>query len=298
MVDALQSFWRRGRRVERAGYVISVLLLTSGLMHLAILLATGGSWEGPLSWRKPAAFGVSFGLTLATVIWVSSFVALRERTRLALLGSFIAACAWETALVSVQTWRGVPSHFNVETVLDGTIARGLAAGGLALVVIIFVLTRAAFRPSPGVPVSLRIAIQIGFLILCGAMAVGAVMIARGMMLVFAGDAAAAYATGGALKPTHAVTMHAILVLPALAWLLSFADMSERRRLKIVLIAAAGYAGLTVLVAVANFSGWQPHDVSVAAHAAMGMCVLAVIATAIVALVAVVRGPRAHGIQHA
>lgn len=59
---------------------------------------------------------------------------------------------------------------------------------------------------------MTVAIRTGFLILCGAMATGAMMIARGMMLVFDGNAPAAYATGGALKATHAVSMHAILIL--------------------------------------------------------------------------------------
>src|ERR1700738_47484 len=43
----LESFWHRGRRVERAGCVIGVLLLASGLIHIGILVIGGGSWEGP-----------------------------------------------------------------------------------------------------------------------------------------------------------------------------------------------------------------------------------------------------------
>jgi hypothetical protein len=59
-----------------------------------------------------------------------------------------------------------------------------------------------------------------------------------MTLVLTGHPQQAYATGGTLKPIHAVTMHAILVLPALAWLLSFATWSERRRVLVVLVARA------------------------------------------------------------
>ena len=44
-----------------------------------------------------------------------------------------------------------------------------------------------------------------FLALLAAMATGAVMIARGMVLVFGGDPQAAYVAGGTFKPTHAVT---------------------------------------------------------------------------------------------
>jgi hypothetical protein len=208
--------------VERAGYGIGALLLVSGLVHLAILIASGSSWEGPLSWRKPATFGLSFGLTLITITWVASFLRLGGRARAILLGSFTVACVVETALVTLQTWRGVPSHFNVETALDGLIARTLAVGGFALVAVIVALTVVAFRSNAQLPASLRSAIRIGFVALLGAAAAGALMIAKGMMLVFAGDEHAGYATGGTLKPTHAVTMHAILILPALAWLLSLA----------------------------------------------------------------------------
>jgi hypothetical protein len=250
----LLSFWSRGQRIERAGYIVGALLLASGLIHFAILVIGGGSWQGPVSLRKPATFGLSFGLTLLTIVWVASFLPLGERARRWLLGAFAAACVLETALVTVQAWRGVPSHFNVETSFDGWVARTLAAGGVVLVVIIVRLTFASFRANPAVPTSLRIAIRIGFVALVGAVVAGAVMIARGMMLVFAGDPQAAYATGGFLKQTHAVTMHAILVLPALAWLLSFANWSERRRAAAVLVAATGYVALAGVVAVANVAG--------------------------------------------
>jgi hypothetical protein len=254
MLVSLRSFWTRGRRIERIGYAAGALLLVSGIVHAGILVVSGGSWTGPLSLRKPTVFGVSFGITLVTMVWVASFLPLAERTRVALLTIFTAASVVETALVSLQAWRGVPSHFNVETAFDALVARALTVGGIALVVVIVGLTVTAFRRNPAVPISLRRAIQVGFVALCGAMATGATMIARGMMLVFAGDPAAAYATGGALKPTHAVTMHAILVLPLLAWLLSFADWSERDRLRVVLLASAAYLALASVIAIRNLAG--------------------------------------------
>lgn len=253
ITSALITCWTRGQRADRAAYVIGALLVASGLVHLAILVTSGASWIGPLSLRKPATFGLSFGLTLITITWVASFVPLRSLARSVLLRMFTAACALETALVSLQTWRGVPSHFNVETPFDATVARLLAAGGFVLVVVIVVLTLAAFRASPRVPISLRVAIRIGFVALLGAVAAGGFMIATGMMLVATGDPQAAYATAGALKPTHAVTMHGILVLPALAWLLSFTDLTERRRLGVVLLAGAGYVVVVGVVLVRNVS---------------------------------------------
>jgi hypothetical protein len=88
------------------------------------------------------------------------------------------------------------------------------------------------------------------------MVVGALMIAKGVRLVIAGNPQAAYATGGTLKPAHAVTMHGILVLPMLAWLLSFTHWSERRRIEIVLVAAAAYIAVAALVFAASLVGVQ------------------------------------------
>jgi hypothetical protein len=253
MFMSLRSFWVSGRRIERAGYLVGVLLLVSGIVHIAILTVTGASWVGPLSLRKPAPLACRSGYP-RPIVWVASFLPLAERTRLALLTIFTAASVVETALVSLQAWRGVPSHFNVSTAFDALVARALAVGGIALVVVIVGMTATAFRRNPAVPISLRRAIQVGFVALCVAMATGATMIARGMMLVFAGNPAAAYATGGALKPTHAVTMHGILVLPLLAWLLSFADWSERDRLRVVLLVSTAYLMLAGAIAIANIAG--------------------------------------------
>src|SRR5258706_12464672 len=158
---SLTLFWQRGRSVERAAYVVGALLLVSGLIHLAILAIGGGTWTGPLSLRKPATFGLSFGLTLITVSWVASFLRLGDRARTILLAIFTVACVIETALVSLQAWRGVPSHFNLETTFDGVVARALAAGGITLAVIVPVLTPASFRTDSANPARPRRAVPAG-----------------------------------------------------------------------------------------------------------------------------------------
>jgi hypothetical protein len=283
MGASLWSFWTRAQRVERVSYIVGALLLVGGFVHLAILVIGGGSWQGPLSLRKPATFGLSFGLTSITIVWVASFLRLGDRARRWLLGTFTAACALETALVTLQAWRGVPSHFNLETTFDGLVARTLAAGGLVLVAISIVLAYASLRANPAVPISLRIAIRIGFLALVGAVVVGGLMIAKGMLLVFAGDPQAAYATGGTLKTTHAVTLHAILALPVLAWLLSFADWSERYRIGAVLVATAGYIAVAGVVVLADVTGIDLRQMSAAMITVFAVGVLLLLGTGIVSV---------------
>src|SRR5687767_2220376 len=242
------------RKVERIGYLIGILLLVSGLIHVGILVLSGASWMGPLSLRKPATFGLSFGLTLLTITWVSSFLRLGNRARTLLLSVFASACVLETALISLQAWRGVPSHFNIETPFDAFVTQMLAAGGAILVAIIAALTFISFRATPATPAGMRVAIRTGLAVLLGAMVSGALMIARGMSLVFGGNAQAAYLTGGSLKPTHAVTMHPVLLLPALAWLLSLTEWSEPRQLRVILVAATGYVVFAAAVAAGNLAG--------------------------------------------
>lgn len=241
------------KAVERAAYGSGGLLILSGVIHLAVLLMSGGTWEGPLSLRKPTAFGLSFGLTLINVTLLASFVPLKDRSRTLLLGGFAAACVLETFLVSLQAWRGVPSHFNVETPLDAAIAQALAFGGFTLVAIIIVLTVAVFRHARALPPPIRLAIRAGFLSLVGAQVAGGVMIATGMRLVFAGDPQGAYAMGGWLKPVHGVLMHGILVLPLVAWLIVRRHSDARRQRRGVRIAIAIYALVVAATLVSAFS---------------------------------------------
>ena len=240
--------------IDTAIYLVGAALLASGLTHVAILQVTGASWAGPLSLRKPATFGVSFGLTVMTITWVSSFLHVSERARARILMAFAVASVLETALITRQAWRGVPSHFNVERTADATMAQTLAVGGATLVVLVTALTWIAFRSKPGVAQSFHIAIRTGFLILMAAMATGALMIAKGMRLVFAGNAQAAYAAGGSLKSTHAVTMHAILVLPLFAWFLSRTSWTAARQTRAVVLASAAYLLFAAAVAAANLRG--------------------------------------------
>jgi hypothetical protein len=66
-----------------------------------------------------------------------------------------------------------------------------------------------------------------------------------------------------------VTLHAILVLPALAWLVSFADWSEESRVRVVTIGSVGYLLLVGVVSVQKASGLAPWNAGLAARAVCG-----------------------------
>jgi hypothetical protein len=239
------------RPVERASYVVGAVLIGSGLLHLGVALVDPRPWLGPLSWRKPVTFGFSFGTVLISIAWVSSYLRLSDRARARLLGVFAADCVVEVTGITVQAWRHVPSHFNTETPFDSVVAFSLAVGGAVLVVVLGALAATALRGRIEAPPSMRLALKAGFALLVAGLAAGVAMIVRGETLIRAGHRTAAYDTAGYLKWVHAVTLHAVLVLPLLAWWLSRTQRSEDQRTRIVAAGAVTYVAVAALTLALN-----------------------------------------------
>jgi hypothetical protein len=237
------------RAVDRLCHATGLLLVLSGLVHLGVFAVEGGPWVGPVSWRKPVTFGLSFGLTLIAITWVTSYLRVVPRLRSALLLVLAADCVVEVGGITLQAWRRVPSHLNMGTPFDMAVSMTLAVGGGVLVALLTVFAVASFRHRPTGPVGMPLAVRSGFAILLVALASGAAMIARGVVLTRTGHQEAAYRSTAPLKPLHGVSLHAVLVLPALAWLLSRSPWSERTRRRVVATAVgcytAGVAGAGV-----------------------------------------------------
>jgi hypothetical protein len=276
MAASLADAVLRGTRTEQGCYLLAAVLVLSGLVHCGVLLVTGGSWVGPLSLRKPATFGLSFGLTLATVTWVLSFVPLRSRARRLLLTVFALACVAEVVVITVQAWRGLTSHFGVTGAGAGIVAASAAGGAVLIVATMAAATAAVYRPaasSPSTSASMRLALRAGFAALMAALALGVYMLARGLVIsrgVAGVDAAFAFSAG--IKPGHAATMHGVLVLPALAWLTSFADRTEHFRVAIVRRACLGYLLLAGIAVVDVLIGIRPREPTVASAIGAGCAV--------------------------
>jgi hypothetical protein len=252
---AVRRIWHDGRRIEKVAYAVGGVLFASGLVHVVVLLITGRTWIGPVSLRKATTFGLSFGLTLASVAWATSF--LRLRARGLVLGAFLAACVTETVLVTLQAWRGVPSHFDFATPFDTAVSMTLAAGGGVIIVVGIACTTAAFAGAGALAPSMALAVRAGLVVLLVALATGAVMIARGVLAIRSGNPQLAYNTAGSLKPLHAVAMHAVLVLPGLAWLLGHASWDEGSRLALVRVAVLADGVLTLVVGIEAFADVPP-----------------------------------------
>jgi hypothetical protein len=293
ILRSLTDAWTNGSRAERAAFAVGGLLFLSGLVHVVVLLVTGGSWTGPVSLRKAATFGLSFGLTLVSVAWVAHLVPLVGRAANVLLTTFTVSCVVETSLVSMQAWRGVPSHFNFQTGFDTAVSMTLAAGGFVIIVTIIGMTLAAFRAGGRQTPAMRLAVAFGFVTLVVALGIGAAMIATGSVAARGPNPSIAYETAGFLKPAHAVTMHAILVIPGLAWLLTFTRWGENQQTNIVRLGIVGYAILSVVVIVESFTHTSPLAAPPLAMAASGLGLAALAAAGGLGLYGVLRRPSAR-----
>jgi hypothetical protein len=251
LTSSIRSYWEGRRTIERSCGLVGAVLIGSGVFHLGVFLIRGGPWDGPVSWRKPATFGLSFGLTLITIAWVASYLTLSPRVRSWLLGILAADSVLEVAGITVQAWRHVPSHFNTETPLSRVIAMSLAVGGAVLVAVLGTLAVTAFRGRTRAPSDLRLALRAGFGLLLVGLATGAAMIAKGEVLINSGHRQAAYDTAGSLKWVHGVTLHAVLVLPGLAVLLGSLGWTPERRTRAVAAATGLYVIVTVAVLVVS-----------------------------------------------
>jgi hypothetical protein len=252
---------------QRFAYWCAALLVLSGIFHLGVYVVDGGPWEGPLSWRKPIVFGLSFGITLATLSWVMTFIRPTRRWGWTLLGVFSVASVLEVALISMQTWRGVASHFNEETAFDALVfsAMGMLVAMVALVTVVIAVM--ALRTLDAPP-SLALAIRLGLVLMLVSQVVGVQMIVEG------GNT---FGAEGALKVPHAFTLHVAQFLPALAILLLVSDSTELRRTRVVGMAAAGYGLVIASTGLQAYAGRSPLDLDVttAALALVGLALMAV-----------------------
>jgi hypothetical protein len=298
LAGSLLSYWRQRQPYQTFLYVTGFVLLASGLFHAVLWAVTGDSWTDPVSWRKPALFGISFGLTSLSLAWVHTFLRARRRLGWLVCGSFGVASLGEVGLISMQRWRGVASHFNTDTGFDATVFQlmGLLVAIVALSII--AVTVRCLTPLQAAA-SIRLAIRAGLLLLVAGQVLGQLILLNGATVLHdhpGANLARANVLGlaGQMKVPHAVALHAIQVLPALAWLLSFTALPERVQRRLVILATVGYTGLLVVTVAQTFRGLAPLALDVTALVTLLLSLALLVAAAAVTLVKLLgRRPRHH-----
>jgi hypothetical protein len=241
-----------------------------------------GIWTDPRTvagspvWLKPAKFALSLGIYSLTLVWMFAWLPDHVRLR-RLVGRLSAGIfAVEFAIIAGQAARGVGSHFNVATPLDGVlfgvmgVAILLQTMGTAAVLV--VLWRQPFTDEQAVGWGLRL----GMLLTVVAALTGGLMTSptpaqrteahltgrmtvSGAHTVGAPDGGAGLpgtgwsTTHGDLRVAHFVGLHAMQVLPLVA-LVARRRYAARGAVRLVMVAAGSHGALFVLLLVQALRG--------------------------------------------
>jgi len=231
------------RLALRAGWVASGVLVLSGVLYGVAWLVVGDEWAGPTSLRKPILFGLSTGVTLASVTWVAS-ATQRRRGDAGWFCSLVVALLLEVLLIDLQQARGVPSHFNRATELDAAITSAMGVLILWATLVIAGLTVRAFRALRLEPDDARAA-RAGLVLLLVSCVLGAVITAVGEGQQARGLAPEVYGEAGVLKFAHGLPLHAIQLLAGQAWLLRRLGVRMSVRVRALDASIVGLTALTV-----------------------------------------------------
>ncbi|WP_238011132.1 hypothetical protein KZZ52_22460 [Dactylosporangium sp. AC04546] len=251
------------------------LLWFAAVMGLLTVVALVGLFTddrqivGSPAWLKPFKFAVSFGLYALTLAWLLKKAQRFRRTGWWAGTVVTVASLAEMVLIVLQAVRGRPSHFNNSTPFDETVWSLMGNLVVVLWTASLVVAVVIAVQRDGDPV-VRSAARSGFALSLAGMAVAFLMtmptdaqraaVDAGTSTGFVGAHSVGVAdggpsmpvtgwstTGGDLRIAHFVGIHALQALPLLALLLAGFVADQRVRLRLVRVAAAGYAGLIALL---------------------------------------------------
>lgn len=277
---------------------LALLMAVLAVVSAVGLLVDPRVVNGAPGWAKPLRFSVSFGVYAVTLVWMIAQIARPRWKRVAWwAGTVIAvASALEMVAITMQVVRGTTSHFNNSTPFD-ELVYSLMGALIALLYLATLVVGGALAVSRVRDRTFSWALRIGLVVAVAGLSVGFLMLQATPEQLAQGDAAqhsGAHGvgvadggpgmplvgwstTGGDLRVGHFIRMHALQVLPLLAALLATAPfarrLTKRARLRLVVLAGIGYAGVTGLTVWQALRGQpliSPDGQTLAAAAALAL----------------------------
>ena len=229
---ATPRFNRLGRFLREL-YRRSKILATTGWIHLALLagMLVASPFDsrfvmGINPWIKPVKFAISITIYVWTVAWLLEYLRLPSWAKGITSWGISISMLVEIACITTQATRGTTSHYNVNTPLDASIF-SIMGGMIALnSVLALVLLICFFTGRYDVPSPYLWGIRSGLVIFLVASGIGGMMIAHGSHSVGVSDGGPGLpivnwsTRGGDLRAAHFLGLHALQLLPIVAFLIS------------------------------------------------------------------------------
>lgn len=242
------------RVVQREPLILALAVVMLALFVVCVLLAAVDPRliTGVNAWFKPAKFTLSVAIYLFTVACILSPLERGLPGLVAARRTVAVAMAGEIAIILLQAARGVPSHFNNSTPLNGVLFAVMGILILANTLAAAWILWLYLRDGPPLKAPLLLAVRLGLGIFVVAGLQGFLMVANGAHSVGAPDGARGIfflnwsLTHGDLRIAHFLGLHSLQALPVVAWL------SGSR--KVVLGVAAGWALVFLLTLAVALAG--------------------------------------------
>jgi len=269
---------------------------------------------GAPAWLKPAKFAVSIAIYTLTLAWIFTFLPAWPRTRRVIGWATALTMVLEMGIIGTQAWRGTTSHFNVSTPADGiafgVMGAAIVAQTLSTIAVAVALWRTRFADR-----SLGWALRFGMALTIAGALTGGLMTRPTAAQLDAARAGAHMTTAGAhtvggpdggpglpgtgwstehgdVRVPHFVGLHALQALAIVALLLGRAGLRDKVRERLVLVAAASYAGLFGILLIQAFRGVPLVAPDSATLVQLTTWAIATVAAASLAWFTSVRQPRA------
>ena len=245
-------------------------MLVSGVVHGLIWAATGESWEGQLSIRKPVLFGVSTGITAVSLGWIQQKLKPARYDKwlsLLLAGSLFI----EVGLITLQYWRGEESHFNHDSPFNFFLDRVITVLIVVAVIGILDIARRSFQFVEATT-SMALAIRAGMWFLLISCGLGFLILFYGEYMASLGQSPTTFGKAGVLKFPHGITIHAVQYLPFLVWAMSWLKIPELRQVRAVQFATASLATFLIFSMWQTFNGLDRFDIGLVGGIALTIAV--------------------------
>ncbi|MFZ4659062.1 MAG: hypothetical protein ACOYNY_18760 [Caldilineaceae bacterium] len=261
-------FWS----VNRPMTILFWAMVVTSVLGFLGLLFDPRTVMGQPTWAKTTKFSLSLVLYTSTMLWIFGYDTLRPRLSRFILSASAYILGFEMILMIFQGARAVPMHFNNTTPFDATLFSIMGATitllwfvnalGIAVLTVQQVPSRAfAWSLRLGLIIAL-VGMMEGFMMtsptsaqmallragqhsdMIGAHTVGAPDGGPGLPLLGWST------THGDLRIGHFVGLHGLQIIPLLGLFLMLRRerwLTERHKVLLVMIGAAGYLGLAVLV---------------------------------------------------
>lgn len=199
-------------------------------------------------WVKPLKFSISGGIYVLTVGYLVTLYPFSRRKKNIVNNIVSWTLAIEIAIIVLQAGRGVRSHYNQSSLLDGLLfaAMGILISIIVMTMVFFIVETIRLRMN--VAKSIQGAILMGWLVVLFGSWVGGQMIGQMAHNVGVADGGEGLpllnwsTLAGDLRVAHFFGLHGIQIIPLFAWVLTKKwKTKERNRMVLSVIFGLFYA---------------------------------------------------------